>query len=175
MLTKILIAVAVLIVGILAFALTKPDEFRVSRTAVMNASAAAVFEQINDVRKTQVWSPWVKMEPDATYTFEGPNSGKGAVVKWSGKKVGQGVSTIIESDPNRLVRNRLDFIKPFAATNTAEFQLKEENGKTTVTWSMYGPNTFIGKVMSIFMNCEKMIGSQFDQGLADLKTIVEKK
>jgi len=170
-----LLIIALAIVALLAYASTKPDIFRVSRSITINSPASAVYEQVSDVHKTQAWSPWVKMEPDAEYVFEGPSAGLGAIVKWKGKKVGQGKSTIVEAVPNQLVRNRLDFYKPMNSTSTADFELKEDSGKTTVVWSMYGPNNLISKVMSVFMNCENMIGKQFDQGLNDLKKTVEKR
>ena len=152
----------------------KPDEFRVERSAVFKADAATLFEQLNDLQKGQDWSPWVEMDPDAGYSFEGPDAGEGATVHWDGKKSGKGTMTIVKSVPNELVLSSLQFYKPMVATNTAEFKLEAENDNTKLTWSMYGPNKFMGKVMSVFMDCEKMCGDQFEKGFENLKKVVEK-
>src|SRR5262245_44034062 len=123
----------------------KPDEFRVTRSGLINAPAATVFSDINDLRKWQAWSPWARMDPDAKTTFEGPSSGVSAITKWEGKKTGQGIMTITESRPSEFVRFRLEFLKPMKAVNTAEFSFAREGSQTRVTWTMYGPNSFMGK------------------------------
>lgn len=169
----VLVVVCLAAAVVLFLALQKPDEFRVTRSIHLNASPAIVFEQVNDLEKGQAWSPWVAMEPQAKYEFSGPKSGEGAALHWEGKKVGKGAMTIVESRPNESVRSRLDFYKPMEGTNTAEFTLTPEEEGTRLTWTMYGPNKFMGKVMSVFMNCEKMVGDQFDQGLSSLKKIVD--
>src|SRR5260221_14652047 len=107
------------------------------------------------------------MDPNAATTFGGPASGVGATMDWAGNmKVGEGSMTIVESHPNDLVRFRLDFQKPFAGTNTAEFTFQPQGGQTQVTWSMTGHNNFMGKAMGLVMNCDKMVGGQFEQGFA---------
>ena len=114
------------------------------------------------------------MDPNAKEVHEGPAAGAGAKMSWSGNnKVGEGSMTITESRPNDFVRFRLEFLKPFAATNTAEFTFKPQGNQTVVTWSMFGHNNFMGKAMGLIMNCDKMVGGQFEKGLAQLKSVAE--
>ena len=167
-----LIAIAVIIVAIVAA--MQPSDFRVTRTATITAPASAVFPHVNDLQKWDAWSPWAKLDPNAKNSFEGPASSVGAIMRWAGNnKVGQGSMTIIESRPDEFVQFKLEFLKPFKATNTAEFTFNSENNQTTVTWSMYGKNNFMGKAMGLFMSCDKMVGGQFEKGLATLKSVVE--
>lgn len=169
----IIIALVVAVAVVIILAARQPDEFRVTRSAVFNAPPALVFEQVNDLEKWQAWSPWVRMEPDAKSVFEGPKAGKDAKMSWEGKKTGQGAMTITESRASEFVQFRLEFFKPMKAVNTAEFNFTPENTKTHVTWTMYGPNNFIGKCVGLFMNCEKMVGGQFEEGLGYLREVVE--
>ncbi len=174
MLKIIVTALLIAVVVVLALAFQKPDEFHVSRSIVMNVPAASVFEQVNDPRKANAWMPWLKADPNAKVIYEGPATGNGASSYWNGNKnIGEGRMTIIESRPNELVRTKLEFLKPFKAVNTGEFLLTQESGQTKMTWSIHGKNTLLSKVMSVFMSCDKMIGSQFEKGLADLKTMLE--
>jgi len=174
MLDIILILVASAAIIFIIVAAMQPSDFRVTRTGSISAPASAVFAQVNDLQKWDAWSPWAKLDPEARNSFEGPTSGTGAIMRWSGNnKVGQGSMTIIESRPDEFIRFKLEFLKPFAATNTAEFTFNSDNDQTTVTWSMYGKNNFMGKAIGLIMNCDKMVGGQFEQGLAALKSLVE--
>jgi uncharacterized protein YndB with AHSA1/START domain len=174
MLKYILLGLAAVIVLILIVAAFQPGDFRVSRSTVIAASPAAVFEQVNDLHKWNAWSPWAKLDPNAKQTFDGPPGGVGASFAWAGNsQVGEGKMTITESQPAERIVMRLEFVKPFAATNTTEFTFKPDGGGTAVTWSMSGKNNFIGKCMSLVMNCDRMVGGQFEQGFANLKAIVE--
>jgi len=180
MIKKILLGLlAVIVVAIAALCIVvsmQPNDFRYSRSLTMNAPASVVFEQVNNLKKSENWSPWAKLDPNMKVTYEGPGAGAGAKYSWAGNEmVGEGRVTIVESKPNELVTTKLEFIKPFEATNTAEYALKSEGNQTTVTWSMYGKANFVSKCMGLFMNCEKMIGDEFDKGLAAMKTIVEGK
>ncbi len=176
MLIKILIAVAVIIVVFLIVVASRPSDFRVTRTATIPAAPSAVFPHVNDLKKWQEWSPWAKMDPNAKTTFEGPIAGQGAMFSWAGNdKIGEGKMTIVESRPNELVRFQLDFLKPFAANNTAEFTFEPKGADTVITWTMSGKNNFLFKAVGLFMNCDKMVGGQFEEGLANLKTIVTTK
>jgi len=180
MILKIVVGVAAAIAAVVILFLIvvaiQPSDFRVSRSAKMAASPAAVFEQVNDYHNWDAWSPWAKLDPDAKVTFEGPSSGTGAKFSWSGNdKVGVGQQTIVESKPDELVRIKLEFEKPFKGTRTAEFTFKPEADQTLVTWSMFGKNNFMGKAVSLFMDCDKMVGGDFEKGLASIKAIVEEK
>ena len=175
MLKSILIGLAVVIVIFVIVVASRPADFRIARSATFAASAPAVFEQVNNLHKFNDWSPWAKIDPNAKATFDGPPAGVGSSFAWAGNsEVGEGRMTIMESKPGELVRMKLEFIKPFAATNTAEFTLKPEGNGTNLTWSMTGQNGFMAKAFSMFVDCDKMVGSQFEKGLASLKAIVEK-
>lgn len=174
MLKKIFLVLAVLIIGFVIVVLTRPEDFRVSRKAAMAAPPETVFAQVNDFHKWQAWSPWAKMDPNATYSYDGPAEGVGAKFGWSGNsKVGVGSMTITESHPSDLIRLQLEFIKPVAGKSATEFTFQPQDGGTVVTWTMSGKNNFIGKAFSLFMDCEKMVGPDFEKGLANMKTIVE--
>ncbi|HTJ79115.1 MAG TPA: SRPBCC family protein [Rariglobus sp.] len=171
-----LAVIAIIVAVFVAIVAMRPSEFRIERSAAMSAPVPAVFAHVNDLHKWQAFSPWAKMDPSAKNTFSGPLDGVGAVFEWAGnRQVGQGRMTIVESRSNELIRFRLDFLKPFAATNTAVFTFKPDGDQTVVTWSMSGRSNFMFKAMGLFMNCDKMVGGQFEQGLANLKLIVETK
>ena len=170
MLVKILIGVAVVIALLAIFIATRPAEFVVSRSATMATTPAAVFTQLNDFHKWEAWSPWAKMDPNVKSTFEGPTSGEGAKFAWDGNSdVGAGNMTITESVPNDHVRIRLEFVRPFAGVNDTLFTIKPVGDKTNVTWNMSGRNNFITKAISLFMDCDKMVGPQFEKGLASME------
>jgi len=176
MFIKILIAIAVLIVVFVIVVAMRPADFRVSRSATIPAPVAAVFEQVNDLHKFQDWSPWAKIDPNCKLTYDGPPVGVGASFAWAGNKdVGEGRMTVIDSKPGELVKFRLEFLKPFKATNTAQFDFKSAGNQTDVTWSMYGQNNFMMKAFSLFMDCDKMVGPDFEKGLANLKTVLAQK
>lgn len=174
MIKKILIVLVGIVAALAVVVALRPADFRIARSASFSAPPAAVFEQVNDLHKFQEWSPWAKLDPAAKNSFQGPPSGTGAAFSWAGNmEVGEGTMTITESRPGELVRFRLDFRKPIAGTNTAEFTFQPEGGGTLVTWSMEGKNGFIAKAVGLVMDCDRMVGGQFEKGLADLKKIVE--
>jgi carbon monoxide dehydrogenase subunit G len=174
MILKILIAIAVLVVVLVAVIATRPSEFRVERTATVSAPAAVVFAQVNDFHQWDAWSPYAKRDPGMKKTFEGAPSGVGAVYTWSGNhEVGEGRTTIVESRPSELIRVRLEFVRPFAATSTATFTFRPEGERTAVTWTLDGRNGFPAKAMGLVMNMDKMIGDDFEKGLAQMKAIAE--
>jgi hypothetical protein len=168
------VIVVVVIAGILVYAATKPDSFRVERTLAMKAPAAKILPMINDLKAMAAWSPYEKKDPAMKRTYGAVTAGKGATYAWDGdKNVGQGSMEILESSPDKVVL-RLDFIKPFEAHNTGEFILKPKGDVTDVTWAIHGPSPYVSKVITIFVDFDKMIGKDFEQGLADLKATVEK-
>ncbi|MCK9605697.1 MAG: SRPBCC family protein [Methylomonas sp.] len=173
MLALVLILAVVAVVFVL-IVVRRPGDFQVTRSLLMAAPASSVFEQVNNLKKWDAWSPWAKLDPNANNVFQGPEAGVGAVMRWAGNsKVGEGSMTIVASQPSELIRFKLAFLKPFKATNSAEFTFQTEGEQTLVTWRMSGTNNFIGKVMGLFMNCDAMVGGQFEQGLAAIKAIVE--
>lgn len=174
MLLKILIALVLVVVVLAVIVMMQPGEFRITRSVSISAPPDAVFAQVNDLHKWEAWSPWAKLDPAAKTSYEGAASGSGAIFNWAGNnQVGEGRMTIIESHPDDLVRFKIDFVKPFAGTNIAEFTFKPEGAQTVVTWSMSGQNNLMGKAFSLVVNCDKMIGGQFEKGLTDLKSVVE--
>ncbi len=175
MFTTFLIVLAVIVIVFLVAVALRPSEFRVTRTARIAATPATLFDQINDFHKWEAWSPWAKLDPAARNSFEGKSAGTGAAFAWSGNsKVGEGRMTITESRPSELVQLRLEFMKPFKATNTAAFTFKPEGDQTVVAWSMAGQYNFLSKANRLFMNCDKMVGGQFETGLANLKQLSER-
>ena len=174
MLQIILISLAAIVVLFLVIAALQPAEFKVARSATIAAPPAAVFAQVNDFHRWDAWSPWAKLDPAVKNTFEGASAGTGAIFRWAGnKQVGEGIMTITESRPSELIRIKLDFLKPFANTCAVEFTFKPEGSQTAVSWSMAGKNKFMAKAVGLLMNCEKMVGGQFEKGLAAMKSVVE--
>jgi hypothetical protein len=129
---------------------------------------------VDHLRNWEAWSPWAKIDPNMKTSYDGPSSGTGASYTWTGNsEVGEGTTTITESRPNKLVRMKLEMRKPFAATNDVEFTFKPAGNQTLVTWSMAGHKNFMAKAVGLFMDCDTMVGGQFEQGLAQLKSTVE--
>ncbi len=169
-------AVVVVAVGaILIYASTKPDSFRVERSTAMNAPPEKIFPYLEGLKRWAEWSPYEGRDPAMKRTYSGAESGKGAVYEWDGNKnVGAGRMEILDSKPAQKVVIKLDFLKPFEGHNTAELTVEPKGSQTIVTWAMYGPSTFMTKLIGTFMDMDDMIGRDFAAGLAKLKTIVEK-
>lgn len=175
-LKTVLVALAVLVVAFVVVVALQPSGFSVTRSASVAAPPAVVFEQVNDFHKWEAWSPWAKRDPAMKQSIDGPPAGAGAVYSWSGnKEVGEGRMTVTESRAPELVRIRLEFIKPFAGTSDTEFTFRPDGGGqgTDVTWTMSGKNNFVGKAMCLFMDMDKMVGGDFEKGLAQMKAVAE--
>jgi uncharacterized protein YndB with AHSA1/START domain len=169
------VVVVVAIAGILLYAATKPDSFRVQRVVLINAPPDKVFPLINDLKAWPAWSPYEKKDLAMKRTYGAVTAGKGATYAWEGdKNVGQGSMEMIESSPQKIVI-KLDFLKPFEAHNIGEFILEPKGDSTSVTWAIYGPSPYMSKVVGTFMNIDDLIGRDFEKGLADLKAAAEKK
>jgi uncharacterized protein YndB with AHSA1/START domain len=168
----VVLAVAIAIVLILAA--TRPDTFKVQRAATIKAPPEKIFAVISDFHQWGSWSPWENRDPAMQRSFSGAASGKGAVYAWDGNKnVGSGRMEILDvSVPSKIVI-KLDFLKPFEAHNTAEFTMLPQGDATNLTWAMHGPLVFMAKVMHVFVNMDKMIGKDFEAGLANLKRLTE--
>jgi hypothetical protein len=176
MIIAVIVTILVLLIVIFIIAVwTRPSQFRIARAATIDAPAPAVHANINDFHRWQAWSPWAKLDPGAKNSYDGPASGTGAGFGWDGNgKVGAGHMTIVASAPNRITI-RLDFTRPFTATNTAEFTIAAVGAQTQVTWAMSGHAPFMMKAMCLlFFDQDKLIGTMFEQGLANLKDISEK-
>jgi len=167
--------IVVVVAGVLIYAATQPDSFRVQRSASIKAPPDKVFAMINDLKAWAAWSPYEKKDPAMKRTFGAITAGKGATYAWQGdSNVGEGRMEIVEAAPPNKVLIKLDFLKPFEAHNTAEFTLEPKGEGTLVTWAIYGPSAYVTKVMGLFFNIDTMIGRDFEAGLADLKTAAEK-
>jgi hypothetical protein len=167
--------VVVLLAALLGFAATKPDTFRVERATSIKAPPEKIFPLINDLRSWGAWSPWEKLDPTMKRTYSGAANGLGAVYEWEGDgKVGAGRMEITESSPSSRVILKLDFLKPFEAHNVAEYTLEAKGDSTNITWAMHGPSPFVSKVMQVFFSMDRMVGKDFETGLANLKAIAEK-
>lgn len=170
----ILMILVLLVAGLAVFIATRPDEFRVERSTLIQAPAESVFAKVNDFRQWPQWSPWAKRDPAMQVAYAGAEQGVGATQRWAGnKEVGKGSATIIDSVPAERVVIQLEFIEPFQASNTAEFRFQPEAGGTRVSWSMSGRNGFMGKAMGLIFNMDKMVGGDFEQGLASIKALAE--
>lgn len=172
MLKIILLIIGAAIVAILGYAATKPDTFRYTHSRVIKASPAAVFAELNSPKRAEKWSEWVAMEPEANYAYDGPESGVGAAVSWEGKKSGTGKMTVIESTPNTLVRYKMEFVKPMEGISTIDYALAPSEGGTRIDFAMYGDNNFMGKLMSVFIDCEKMIVDNTEKSFAKMETVL---
>jgi hypothetical protein len=170
----ILIGLAAVVAILVLVVALQPSAFAVTRSATMNASPVEVFEQVNDFRKWREWSPWERMDPNLQRHYGDPAAGVGGTYGWTGnKQVGEGRMTIVDSKPGELVRIKLEFLKPFQATNTAEFAFGRTGAGTNVTWTMTGEKNFLFKAFGLLMSMDKMVGRDFERGLANLKSTVE--
>ncbi|WP_245767981.1 SRPBCC family protein [Stigmatella erecta] len=162
------------VVTVFALASQKPATFHIERSTVIAAPPEAVFTHLNDFRRWAAWSPWEKLDPSMQKTYGGPPSGVGATYAWRGNgKAGEGQMTILESRPGEHLLLRLEFLKPFPATNTATYTLMPKPEGTAITWAMDGENTTMGKVFAVFFDMDALVGKDFERGLADLKAVSE--
>jgi hypothetical protein len=175
MIKKILLALVVLVGAFFAYAATRPDSYRVERATSIDAPAEVVFAQLEDFKGWAAWSPWERLDPNMKKAFHGPPKGVGAAYSWEGNdKVGKGKMTITESRPPVEVKYRLEFVEPFASTADTTFTLSpREDRAVEVRWAMEGKNNLMAKAFGVFMDMDKMIGADFERGLASLKTVAE--
>jgi uncharacterized protein YndB with AHSA1/START domain len=171
----IVVVLIVAVAGVVAYASTRPDSFRVQRSTAIQAPADKIFPLINDYRNWPQWSPYENRDPDMKRIYSGAPSGKGAKYAWEGNKnVGTGEMEIIDTAPPRKLLIKLDFMSPFEAHNVAEFTLEPQGDSTNVTWAMQGPVPLIGKLMHLVMDMDKMVGNDFAAGLDKMKAAAEK-
>ncbi|GAB3255460.1 SRPBCC family protein [Chitinimonas naiadis] len=176
MITTLVLVVVVVLVAILVAAASRPDTFRFERSIVISAPPEKAYELIADMRRWVEWSPWERLDPQLKRAHSGAPSGEGAIYEWDGNnKVGAGRMEILEAEPPVRLLIKLDFLRPFKANNMAEFLLQQQGGQTTLTWAMFGPSNFMSKLMGIFISMDKMLGKDFDAGLASLKFLAERK
>jgi len=172
----ILGVIALAVAGVAAYAAaTQPDTFRVTRSLDISAPPEKIYPILTDFRRSPEWSPYEKLDPDMKRNHSGAATGKGAVYAWDGdSNAGAGRMEIVEAAPGQSVTLKLDFVRPFEASNVVEYRLQPKGSATQVSWDMHGPMPFISKVMCVFVDLDKMIGKDFETGLANLKTLAEK-
>jgi uncharacterized protein YndB with AHSA1/START domain len=174
MLWLILKSILTAIVLILVYAWFRPKTFRVERSTVINAPAEKVYRHLADFRNWQAWSPWEGLDPELKRTFAGPAEGVGAAYAWEGnKKVGAGRMELTKADPKSGISLNLDFLRPFKASNITDITFTPEGDGTRVKWAMYGPHPFMMRLMSVVFSMDKMVGKDFEKGLAQLKSLSE--
>jgi uncharacterized protein YndB with AHSA1/START domain len=172
--TSLLLLLPLAIALLLVYAAMRPDRFRIQRTAVIKAPAARIFALIDNLESFNHWNPYQRKDPGMKGTYSGPASGVGAAYAWDGQKVGAGRMEIVSSTAPHSVTMQLDFDKPFKAHNTAEFTLQAQgDGITIVTWAMHGPSPYVSKLMGVVFNMDRMVGKDFEAGLANLRALTE--
>jgi Polyketide cyclase / dehydrase and lipid transport len=172
MLPLLVLAAAVPVAGVLAAAARKPRTVRRERGILIHAPAEAILAHVTDFRRWAAWSPYEKLDPEMGRTFSGAPSGPGAVYAWEGRKAGAGRMEMLETGPSRVVI-QLDFTRPLRTSNRTEFIAEREGGATRVTWAMSGDDPFISRVAGVFIDLDRLIGKDFEAGLAALKSLAE--
>jgi hypothetical protein len=177
MVKKILLVVLAAVVVFAVYVATRPSSWKVERSIVVKAPAGVVYDRVADFHRWPAWSPWAHLDPNMATDFSGPDSGTGAIYHWKGNdKVGEGRMTITGANPPKEIVIKLEFVKPWEQVSTTTFTFKPEGMRTTrVTWSMTGENDFVGKLFAVFMNMDKVIGTDFQKGLGSLKLASEER
>ena len=170
-----IVVVVVIVAAVLAYLAAQPSAFRISRTLSVKASAEDIYRQVADLRKLNTWNPFALQDPQITITYSGAENGKGAAYHWDGPKSGAGRMEIVDVDPAKRVTLKLDFSKPFQAHNDVDFTFHPSGSETNVTWEMRGTRNLMMKAMGLFFSMDRMIGGEFEKGLATLKTLSERK
>jgi uncharacterized protein YndB with AHSA1/START domain len=175
---KVFIAIGVILAAVLVlllgYAATMPDTFRVERSIVIDASPEAIYAEIEDFRRWRAWSPYEEKDPNLKRTYSGAESGVGAAYAWEGdSNVGSGRMTIVEAAPSSRIAIDLEFTSPMEARNKAIFTMTPEEDGTRLVWAMEGSSSCMFRFMGIFIDMDKMIGGDFEAGLAAMKTNVE--
>lgn len=174
MFVKIMIAVAIIVAGILITAGLQSPDYLITRTISINATPETIFPHLNSAQKSYDWMPWKAMDSQIQMNFSGPEEGPGSKASWSSPgEMGTGNSVVTESNFNKNVKVDIEYEKPVQMTQKSEFSMQPSANGTLVAWSVTGTNSFIGRVVCLFMNMDKMVGENFEKGLANLKTKIE--
>lgn len=171
---KFFIGLTVIIALVFGYVAIQSPEYEISREITISAPATKIFPYLNNSKLFEAWSPWSKLDPKAVMTYSGSEEGVGAKTSWeNGEKLGTGSATIIDSVPNVLVRTKLEYVKPYAMEQEAVITIQQVGNDNAVIWKVKGQNNFIGRLMCLFVNMDKMVGDNFETGLSNLKQIVE--
>ncbi len=175
MIKKIGIGIVLLIAVILGYAALQPADYTIVREINVKASPEKIFPYLNNTKLGDQWGPWTEIDPQAKMVHSGPEEGAGAKTSWdSPGQMGTGSATVTESVPNQKVSIKLEYSKPMAMQQDAEYTVRQAGNESVVAWKVTGKNTFPGRVVCLFMNMDKMVGGMFEKGLGNLKAIVEK-
>ncbi len=176
MLMKLLLVLAAALAALLVYAATRPDTFRIERSTLIQAPVGKIFPFLDNPREANRWNPFIRRDPGLKGTYSGPASGPGATFEFDGNKdVGKGRVTVLSTQPPERVTVQLDMSAPMTVHNTVEYTLQRDGNATRVTWSMHGPASFVSKLVGVFINVDRMIGNDFEAGLASLKRLAEGK
>jgi hypothetical protein len=175
MMKKISLALLVILILFLGYVGIQASDYTIAREISINAPAEEIFPYLNSTKLGEKWGPWLEVDPDAKMTYSGPDSGVGSRASWEGgKQLGTGSATIVESIPNERVEIKLEYVKPMNMTQDSLYLVKPSGSQTVVTWKVTGQNTFMGRLMCVFVNMDKVVGGMFEKGLSNLKNLVEK-
>lgn len=173
---KILISLFIIILGFIAYVASRPNHFRYERSGLIHASPEKIFPYLRNFKLGNEWVPFNKIDPNVKQTFTGPAEGVGAGMVFVGNsQVGEGKIEILSEVPNSVVQMKLEMFKPMKGVNTVEYTLTPDTDGTKFTWAMWGDQPFLGKLVGVFIDCEKMVGDQFEKGIQNLTTLVETK
>jgi hypothetical protein len=175
MIKNVLLVLVVAIVAVLGYAAMQPDSFSLQRSASIGAPPDKVYPLIADMKAFNSWNPWLRKDPASKLSYEGPASGVGSAYAWESEQLGAGRMEVTELAPNSRVGAKLQFLKPMVTTNRVEFSLQPQGAQTHVTWTMSGPMPYLSKLMSVFVSMDRMVGPDFEAGLANLKAAAEKR
>ena len=171
---KILFALVALVIVFVVVVALQPSDYRVARTTTIAAPVGEVFARVNDFHKWEAWSPWAKLDPDAKVTFEGPDSGNGAIMTWAGdENVGVGKMTLVTSKPDEAVNIQVEFTEPFEGGTNSDLNFAPKGDQTEVVLAMHGHHGFVEKAFCLVMNGLDMMGGDIEKGLAQLKAVAE--
>jgi uncharacterized protein YndB with AHSA1/START domain len=173
MLKTILLVLAAGLGLVLLLAAFRPDSFRIERSLVIKAPPEKIYPHLTDFKAWMAWSPWEKKDPALKRTYSGAERGVGSAYAWAGEKAGEGRMEIAEATPASNVRIKIEFLKPLEASNVVDFTLRPEGDRTVVRWSMHGPQPYLNKLAGLFMDIDRLVGRDFEAGLAALKAVAE--
>jgi len=169
-----ILAIVVLLVIILALA--APKAYTLSRSIIIDRPIEEVFQYLKLIKNQNEWSPWKKKDPNMTQEFVGEDGKVGFISKWIGNNdVGEGEQEIMTIIENESIETQLRFFKPWKSQSIGTLLVdKVEDVKTMVTWGFSGKNPIPFNIFMLFYNMDKTVGKDFEEGLNDLKQVLEK-
>jgi hypothetical protein len=168
-----------ILVGIIALiallALVAPKHYEVNRSIVIDNNLPEVYQYLKLIKNQNDWSPWKKKDPNMTQKFIGIDGEVGFISKWEGnKEVGTGEQEITYLQENKRIDTQLRFFKPWKSKSNGYFTVENvDHNHTKVVWGFKGVNPIPFNVFMLFFNFEKAVGKDFEEGLSNLKEILE--